>query len=107
MCVYTFVDACVHLSLGGDVPLLAYLRVCGYLCPPVSKPRVFPCVLVCTWISMCVSTCRAAYLWGCTLEEQRLTLEPAPRAQHLRWGRRGREGWENPRPSSSEGLGVG
>lgn len=83
-----------------NVPLLAYPRARGYLCPPVSEPHVFLCVLVCTWISMRVSTQGAGDLWGATLEGQRLMAQPCPLPSHLLWGPRQRKGAEKPYPSS-------
>lgn len=50
--------------------MLAHLRACGYRCPPVSKPCVFLCVLMCTWISMCVRTRKGWGFMGRTLEKQ-------------------------------------
>lgn len=68
---------CAHLSRGRAF-------ACTPACPcvplsPVSKPHVCQRVLVCTWISMRVSTCRAGDVWGCKLEERHPATRPIAR----------------------------
>lgn len=103
--VYTHVEACAHLSLGG-MPLLTHLGACGYLCPPVSKPCVFLCMLVCTWISIGVSTHRVKIYGGAHWRNQ----DSPPNLPHCpaSCGRvdGGGKGWKSPQPSSNEGVCV-
>lgn len=75
MCVHICRRVCTLVSRG--TCLCLHTCVSGYLCPPVSKPPVFLCVLVCTWISMCVSTRRA----GCTHGRSRDSPRTHPTAQ--------------------------
>lgn len=80
---YTFPDVQAPVRVCAPVSR-ARAFACTPACPcvplsPVSKPHVCQRVLVCTWISMRVSTCRAGDVWGCKLEERHPATRPIAR----------------------------